>query len=412
MGFLEWHMLRWGQRTQRVVLITIFSNRRVSRDESKILCDRISHSRRLVLPPHLELAFASRGGGGFGFRDPMSGPVLVPTIDFGGFEGPDSVAHARVVSQLATACQDVGFFLVVNHGIDETVLSDALSVSRCFFHLPLRQKMRVANTKKGYIPVGGCENAVRPSSLHEKFSCGPVDFDKTDEYYAGTDGDPRAELFFGEPNLWPSEPTSFERKYAKYYRECTEFTARLHRGFAEALGVPTDYFESKSTKHVSNLVALRYPPVADAERTQKEKTRTSPEDTQTRLLVKPHTDPTDLTVLLFEHGPCGLQVLPDGAGETWVDVPAVKNSLLGTASRVSQIRHTLWRPDYGCLFAHSHYEVHPHSPTRDSHFPLSLTNPKSTWATQRSSGPTTFGEAPGAASGVSQIQAPMFTAPA
>lgn len=349
MGFLEWNMLRWGQRTQRVVLITIspFFQTVECLETSPKFCATVFRIHGDSYSPHLELAFASRGGGGFGFRDPMSGPVLVPTIDFGGFEGPDSVAHARVVSQLATACQDVGFFLVVNHGIDETVLSDALSVSRCFFHLPLRQKMRVANTKKGYIPVGGCENAVRPSSLHEKFSCGPVDFDKTDEYYAGTDGDPRAELFFGEPNLWPSEPTSFERKYAKYYRECTEFTARLHRGFAEALGVPTDYFESKSTKHVSNLVALRYPPVADAERTQKEKTCTSPEDTQTRLLVKPHTDPTDLTVLLFEHGPCGLQVLPDGAGETWVDVPAVKNSLLGTASRVSQIRHTLWRPDYG-----------------------------------------------------------------
>jgi hypothetical protein len=29
--------------------------------------------------------------------------------------------------------------------------------------------------KKGYIPVGGCANQVRPSALHEKWSCGRVD---------------------------------------------------------------------------------------------------------------------------------------------------------------------------------------------------------------------------------------------
>ena len=90
----------------------------------------------------------------------MSSLVSVPTIDFSAFEGSDTEAHKRVVREIADACESVGFFQVVNHGIDDEVVSDALRVSREFFELPLEQKMKVNNLKKGYIPVGGCSNAL------------------------------------------------------------------------------------------------------------------------------------------------------------------------------------------------------------------------------------------------------------
>ena len=46
--------------------------------------------------------------------------VSVPTIDFGAFEGRDPEAHARVVRQVADACERVGFFFASNHGIKIT----------------------------------------------------------------------------------------------------------------------------------------------------------------------------------------------------------------------------------------------------------------------------------------------------
>ena len=64
--------------------------------------------------------------------------------------------------------------------------------------------MAVASQKKGYIPVNGCDNAVRPSSLHEKFSCSRVDgVDKNDAYYdpMGPNAE-QAALYFGEDNRW------------------------------------------------------------------------------------------------------------------------------------------------------------------------------------------------------------------
>ena len=239
--------------------------------------------------------------------------VSVPTIDFGAFEGRDPEAHARVVRQVADACERVGFFFASNHGIEERVLSDALRHARGFFEQPLEAKMRVADLKEGYIPVGGCDNAVRPSSMHEKFSCGPVDVDENDAYYVGADA--RAALYFGEPNRWPSAPSGFRDAYESYYRAVAGFVDTTHRAFAEALGAPETFFAKSSKKHVSNLVALRYPPV-------------DPSDAGFPLeRVRPHTDPTDVTVLLFEDGPRGLQVLPDGANgaNAWID-PAPENA--------------------------------------------------------------------------------------
>jgi len=252
--------------------------------------------------------------------------VSVPTIDFGAFEGRDPEAHARVVRQVADACERVGFFFASNHGIEERVLSDALRHARGFFEQPLEAKMRVADLKKGYIPVGGCDNAVRPSSMHEKFSCGPVDVDENDAYYAGADA--RAALYFGEPNRWPSAPSGFRDAYESYYRAVAGFVDTTHRAFAEALGAPEAFFAKSSKKHVSNLVALRYPPVAD------------PSDAGFPLeRVRPHTDPTDVTVLLFEDGPRGLQVLPEGSNgaNAWID-PAPEDAAAGEVAEKTKTK--------------------------------------------------------------------------
>ena len=249
--------------------------------------------------------------------------MRVPTIDVSAFVGGEAgvEARARVVSEVREACERVGFFYVANHGVPPSTLREAMGSARAFFELPLSAKMAVADLRKGYIPVGGCDNAVRPTSLHEKFSCSRVDgVDRADPYYGGDD--PNAELYFGEENRWPAEPEGFRAAWEAYYRAMERVVALLHRVFAEALDVPEgpEFFARRSRKHVSNLVALRYPPVAVAD----DGSSAAP-----ALRVKPHTDPTDVTVLAFERGPRGLQVLPEGEDE-WTDVPppSVEDALL------------------------------------------------------------------------------------
>lgn len=127
----------------------------------------------------------------------MPFPEGVPTVDLMG-------EPTEVAKRVKAACESVGFFMIINHGVPEDLLKRTMRVTRGFFELPLDDKMRVASQKKGYIPVNGCENAVRPTSMHEKFSCARVDgVDKSEAYYDPTG--PNAEqaaMYFGEDNRW------------------------------------------------------------------------------------------------------------------------------------------------------------------------------------------------------------------
>ena len=209
----------------------------------------------------------------------------MPTIDISAFDGDDPAASARVVDAVRAACETVGFFLLADRGgVPEDLVAGALGASRGFFERPLEEKMRVASLRKGYIPVDGCDNAVRPTSLHEKFSCSRVDLDAIDvsDPYYDPSASAQAELYFGEDNRWPDAPGGFRHAWETYYVAMESLTRRLLRIFARALDAKggDDFFVDRCRRHVSNLVALRYPPLhpddATAPRSGSNRTRTRP----------------------------------------------------------------------------------------------------------------------------------------
>ena len=275
---------------------------------------------------------------------PPPAAFAVPTIDVSAFEGADATASDDVVRRVKEACERVGFFVVINHGVSDARARDAMAAARGFFARPLEEKMKIASLKKGYIPVGGCDNAVRPTNMHEKYSCSRVDgVDAVSDPYYDASASPDAALYFGEQNRWPESPSGFREAWEEYYRTMETLASRLMRMFALALGADAHHFETRIDKHVTNLVALRYPPLdldldarADADADE------GPDETIVER-VKPHTDPTTLTILAFETGEAGgLQVLPDRRGDggdasgsdtgaevdEWIDVPSVAGGLL------------------------------------------------------------------------------------
>lgn len=74
--------------------------------------------------------------------------LAVPFIDLGGFLSGDPVAAMEASRLVGEACQKHGFFLVVNHGIEKKLISDAHLFMEDFFELPLSQKQR-AQRKTG-----------------------------------------------------------------------------------------------------------------------------------------------------------------------------------------------------------------------------------------------------------------------
>ena len=93
---------------------------------------------------------------------------------------------AAALEALRASLSSVGFVHLSDHGITSEVLG-ALSVARAFFESDKDTKSKAAHPRKGFIPVDGCVNAVRPPHLHEKFSCGRLadSLVAGDPYYSG-----------------------------------------------------------------------------------------------------------------------------------------------------------------------------------------------------------------------------------
>ena len=68
---------------------------------------------------------------------------LVPTIDVRRMYSEDVVERQAVAEEIRRAAHDIGFFLVVNHGIENQLRLDVLHQARSFFSLPLETKMEV-----------------------------------------------------------------------------------------------------------------------------------------------------------------------------------------------------------------------------------------------------------------------------
>lgn len=69
-------------------------------------------------------------------------PLPVPLIDLAGFLSGDPTAAAEASKLVGEACQEHGFFLVVNHGVDSNLINYAHKYMDLFFELPLAEKQR------------------------------------------------------------------------------------------------------------------------------------------------------------------------------------------------------------------------------------------------------------------------------
>lgn len=79
-------------------------------------------------------------------QKPSPGPVpelQAPVVDLGGFLGGEA---AELVGQ---ACRKHGFFVVVNHGVDEGLIAEAYRLMDEFFEQPFEEKNRAAGRKAG-----------------------------------------------------------------------------------------------------------------------------------------------------------------------------------------------------------------------------------------------------------------------
>jgi isopenicillin N synthase-like dioxygenase len=156
-------------------------------------------------------------------------PVLtaVPLIDVAPFLTGTPADRQAVAREVGRACEEIGFFTIVGHGVDSALVERMSDVSRAFFALPLAEKLAVKRPRpeqsRGYIGVGdehlGYGIGQPTTDLKEFFAVGPVDV-PDEEYYTCAAAYPSF-----APNVWPARPSALRAVFTEYYRAMERLAA-------------------------------------------------------------------------------------------------------------------------------------------------------------------------------------------
>ncbi|MFS7949533.1 putative ent-kaurene synthase [Helianthus anomalus] len=197
----------------------------------------------------------------------------VPMLDLGGFLSGHSGSVKEACRLVGEACENHGFFLVVNHGVDASLISDAQRYMGLFFELPLSKKLR-AQRKVG-------ESCGYASSFTERFSS-KLPWKETLSFH-----------FSAEENSYTIVEEYFKSKMGeefvqlgKVYQDYCNAMSRLSLGIMEllgmSLGVSRSHFKEFFKDNNSIMRLNYYPPCQKPDLT---------------LGTGPHCDPTSLTIL-------------------------------------------------------------------------------------------------------------------
>ena len=171
-----------------------------------------------------------------------------PVVDLGPYMRGEAGALARVAEQLQHALENIGFLIVVNHGIAPELTDGIVEQTKRFHKLPMSEKLKVATARghgsgfTGYLPSG--EYSIKTSGVNDNDQPDLNEAFFMDRERAPDNPEVLAGRLFREPNKWPDNLPGF-REFLLFYWEALErFSRKLLPVFATALDLPQDYFDA------------------------------------------------------------------------------------------------------------------------------------------------------------------------
>ncbi|CAI8598370.1 unnamed protein product [Vicia faba] len=77
----------------------------------------------------------------------------IPVIDFSFLTSDDPQIHTKTVDELGKACAEWGFFMLINHGISESLMEELMKKSREFHDLPMEEKKEFCDNGDPFSPI-------------------------------------------------------------------------------------------------------------------------------------------------------------------------------------------------------------------------------------------------------------------
>ena len=233
-----------------------------------------------------------------------------PILDFSDLSRGIPAARQRLARDLAYALENIGFLVVVNHGVPAAMIDGIFAEAARLHAMPLERKMALAmgSGSVGYLPAA--RFAIKTSEINQNRKPDLNEAFFIDRERSPDDPEVRAAKPFRELNKWPSDLPGFREAATAYYARLEAFAKSRLPVVATALDLPPDWFDAPFTNAQCTLRLSHYPP-------------TEYEDNQ--FGISPHTDSSFLTILPQSNLE-GLYIRPAGRG--WMKAPKIPGSFI------------------------------------------------------------------------------------
>jgi isopenicillin N synthase-like dioxygenase len=244
----------------------------------------------------------------------MSNVSEIPIISIAALRSDDRAKRILCAKRIGQACHEVGFFYVVDHGVDLSLVKQAFATAAAFFALPTEAKMLVSRNKsrrhRGYFALRGeITNPLAGPDRKEGFD---ILLDPPT-----TAPQVRARKPFRGLSQWPAAPADFRVVLTAYYKSLCKLGTLISRGFDLALDLPENFFAGHLRRPTAILRILHYPP--------SERIATRAAAANRDGGAGAHTDNGYLTILA-QDDEGGLQV-QNTAGR-WIDALPIEGSFV------------------------------------------------------------------------------------
>ncbi|KAF8087815.1 hypothetical protein N665_0565s0001, partial [Sinapis alba] len=207
-------------------------------DDSFTSAMTLTNSGAPQVPDRYVLPLSQRPvlGSSIGIRE-----TTLPVIDLSLLHQP--LLRSSVIHEINMACKEFGFFQVINHGIPQSVVRDALDAATQFFDLPVEEKMLLVS-----------------ANVHQPVRYGTSLNHSTDRVHYWRDfikhySHPLSKWI----NMWPSNPPCYKDKVGKYAEATHVLHKQLIEAISESLGLEKNYLQEQ-TEEGSQVMAVNcYP---------------------------------------------------------------------------------------------------------------------------------------------------------
>ncbi len=239
----------------------------------------------------------------------------IPIFDPSAYLNGEPHAKRKLALELRAAMENIGFYILVNHGIGISLIENTFKAAQQFHAQSYESKMALKGNEHnvGYMPLNSSISRASQIDPHK-----PKKPNLVEAFFVKRELHPKhpdvlANKLYRSKNIWPSELLlpGFRSSVIAYCHAMENLCQRMLPIYAIALNLPSNYFDESFAEATYSFRMSRYPPAEFGDKNQ--------------FGISAHTDSSFLTMLPQGDLP-GLEVkLPD---QQWQLVNAPKGSIV------------------------------------------------------------------------------------